>query len=488
MLPKRMLRVLLLTIGLTLSAMAQQSPRRLVVRVQKKLALVIGNGAYSKSPLKNPVNDSAAMATTLRSIGFEVTEKRDLTFRQLRAAVDSFVSSIQSGDMAFFYYAGHGVQSNEQNYLIPVDFDAASESDLPYEAYAAAQIRDKLESSGARLRVIVLDACRNNPFRKTRDGSRGLSSMGSAVEGTYIAYATADNSVADDNPSEGNGLYTSKLISALRTPGLDLKQVFEKAKTDVWAASGQRQRPFTYDGVIGSFTFVEGAHVAEVKTPPPPDLSAQEEIAFWNGVEKSDAASIQLYLDRYPKGRFAALAQRSLDRMRAAAAPPTERGDPTAGRGLPVRPADPAATPGRANTPPPPTSIMNPSPDTRPRPIEGSVWTGQVTRHYTLDKNLKATSVAPTGYAIRLQLLANGECVVKQVPAAVSLGREQCKWSKTGLTITVERGNQVSHWDSKFTGDAGATTLEGFDRVYQKTSGGKVESGTVEKWNLTRVE
>jgi len=469
-----MSRVLLLTLSLAVAAGAQTSSRNLAIRVQKKVALVIGNGAYPKAPLKNPSNDAAAMAATLRAIGFDVTEKRDLTFRQMRAAVDSFTTSLQNGDLAFFYYAGHGVQSNEQNYLIPVDFDAASESDLPYEAYPAAQIRDKLEGSGARLRIIVLDACRNNPFRSKRDGTRGLTSMGSSVEGTYIAYATADNSTADDNPGESNGLYTSKLISALRMPGLDLKQVFEKAKTDVWAASGQRQRPFTYDGVIGSFTFLEGRSLAEEKPVPPSNLTAEEEIAFWNGVDKSDAGSLQLYLDRYPQGRFAALARRNLDRMRAAAAAPSS---PSGG-----------APTGRSNTPSQPNPIVNAPAETRQRPIEGSVWTGQVTRQYTLDKNLKATSVSPSSYSIRLQLLPNGECAVKQVPAAVSLGREQCKWSRTGGVITVERGNEVSRWTSKFSGNAESSSLEGLDRVYNKASNGHVVSGAIEQWKLTRVE
>jgi len=307
---------------------AEQPQRDLsveAIHVHKKLALVIGNQSYLNSPLKNPVNDADMMARALLALGFdEVVEKTDLTFLHLRTEIDRFSAKLQPGDLALFYYAGHGVQAKEQNYLIPIDFVPKSEADLPYEAYSAAQVRDKLEESGARLRIMILDACRNNPFHSKRDGARGLSPMGSSVEGTYIAYATADNSVADDNPAESNGLFTKKLLTALRTPGLDLKQVFEKTKQDVYLASHGAQRPFTYDGIIGQFYFT--GPVTIVNTSPTPgssDLARQEEVAFWNGIDKSDTESLRLYLGQYPNGRFAAIAQRNLTRMESATVPVT---------------------------------------------------------------------------------------------------------------------------------------------------------------------
>ena len=298
--------------------LTSQTPQRDVtvepIRVQKKLALVIGNQSYPKSPLRNPVNDAAAMAKALRGMGFDdVAEKKDLTMRQMRVEIDRFAASLRAGDLALFYYAGHGVQANDQNYLIPVDFDSASEADLPYDAYPAGQVRDKLEQSGARLRILILDACRNNPFRSKRDGVRGLSPMASSVEGTFIAYATADNGVADDNPKDSNGLFTKLLLNAMRTPGLDLKQIFEKAKQEVYVASQKMQRPYTYDGVIGQFFF---GPVTIVNPPASAsDLARQEEIAYWNGIDKSDAESLRLYLKRYPSGRFADVADRNLARL-----------------------------------------------------------------------------------------------------------------------------------------------------------------------------
>ena len=289
------------------------------IRVQKKLALVIGNSAYPGNALKNPVNDAAAVARALRALGFDdVTEKRDLNNRELRHEIDSFVARINKGDLAWVYYAGHGVQANERNYLIPVDFNG-EEADLDYEAYPADQLRDKLEKSGARLRILVLDACRNNPFRAGHRGStRGLVPMDSAVEGTYIAFATADNSVAEDNPGEANGLFTKHLLSALTTPGMDLKQAFERTKEEVYAASDHHQRPYTYDGVIGQYFFNAPVTVVN-NNAPPTDLNAQQELAFWNAVDKSDAPSLELYLQRFPNGSFAPLARRTLEKLRAPA-------------------------------------------------------------------------------------------------------------------------------------------------------------------------
>jgi hypothetical protein len=319
-------------LGLSPAFLTAQAPPRGItvepIRVQKKYALVIGNQSYPKSPLKNPVNDAAPMAKALRGLGFDVVvEKKDLNIREMRVEIDRFSASLQPGDLALFYYAGHGVQANEQNYLIPVDFDSVSEADLPYDAYPATQVRDKLEQSGARLRILILDACRNNPFRSKRDGVRGLSPMASSVEGTFIAYATADNGVADDNPKDNNGLFTKSLLNAMLTSGLNLKQVFEKAKEDVYNESQKRQRPYTYDGVIGQFFF---GPVTIVNRPvvSSSDLTVQEEIAYWNGVDKSDSESLDLYLRQYPNGRYGDLARRNLVKM-AATSTATPKNDKT---------------------------------------------------------------------------------------------------------------------------------------------------------------
>src|SRR5580704_6306620 len=156
--------------------LAQSSPAQTrairPITVQQKLALVVGNASYSRSPLVNPVRDAESIATELRGLGFTVTARNNLTLREFSRLVDDFAGRLQSGDLALFYYSGHGMQVGRENYLLPVDFEAASPADVPYAAYPANRVRDKLERSGARLRVLILDACRDNPYKASRGGPR----------------------------------------------------------------------------------------------------------------------------------------------------------------------------------------------------------------------------------------------------------------------------------------------------------------------------
>ncbi|MBI1790608.1 MAG: caspase family protein [Acidobacteria bacterium] len=254
--------------GLLASSSARAQIRDLkyeAIEVQRKLALVIGNGAYPKAPLKNPVNDAVSMGAVLKRLGFQVTEGRDLTLRRIDQMVGQFAGAVRQGDLALVFFAGHGMQVQLENYLVPVDFDFKSDSDVKYDAYPASKLRDKLESSGARLRILILDACRNNPFRGSRTASRGLAPMQSDAEGTLIAFATGEGNVALDNIEESNGLFTKHLIAALPTPGLSIEEVFKKVKEDVYRASGRKQNPFTYDNIVGRYYPVS----APLKTPDP---------------------------------------------------------------------------------------------------------------------------------------------------------------------------------------------------------------------------
>jgi formylglycine-generating enzyme required for sulfatase activity len=139
-----------------------------------------------------------------------------------------------------------------------------------------------------------------------------------AGDGTFIAFATDPNSVAEDNPNELNGLFTKHLLAALSTPGLDLKQAFQRTREAVYQASGGRQRPHIDDGVIGTYYFNAPVTIVN-NNPPSSDLSAQQELAFWNSVDRNDAQTLELYLERYPNGSFVSLAKRSLERLRAPA-------------------------------------------------------------------------------------------------------------------------------------------------------------------------
>ena len=257
---------------IVLAAGAHAQDRSLIqVESSKKLALVIGNSEYPKAPLKNPVNDAASMEAALKKLGFQVTLVKNADLRHLRESIDEFAAKLGPGSLGLFYFAGHGVQVNSVNYLVPVDFAASSEDDVQYEAYPASRIQAKLEGSGARLRVLILDACRNNPYRYKRDASEGLAAMSINAEGTLIAFATGDNNTAAENPAESNGLYTKFLIPALMTPGLNLRDAFQKAKEDVYKSSQRKQNPSVYENIVGQYALVPGPPSAAT---PPPTLTA----------------------------------------------------------------------------------------------------------------------------------------------------------------------------------------------------------------------
>jgi uncharacterized caspase-like protein len=218
--------------------------------VHTRHALVIGNAAYPKWPLKNPVNDARAMASTLSAAGFSTYTATDLSLRNLEQAVSRLVAKVQQGDLVLFYYAGHGVQIDGDNYLVPIDFDAKDEADAKYSAYSASRVQERLERAGARVVILVLDACRNNPFQATRSIGSGLAAMGTG-KGSFIAFATAPGKTADDNPRGANGLFTSHLVEALTQPGLTLDQVFNRVRERVYHDSQGRQVPWSVSSVIG---------------------------------------------------------------------------------------------------------------------------------------------------------------------------------------------------------------------------------------------
>ena len=156
----------------------------------KRIALVIGNGKYPSAPLKNPVNDARAMAKSLKELGFEVTLRENSSQRDLAAAVRQFGSSITPGSAAVFYFAGHGMQVKGRNYLVPVDADIQLEDEVPYSTIDVSLVLDKMEVGKSAVNIVILDACRNNPFaRRFRSSGTGLAQMDAPI-GTLIAFAT----------------------------------------------------------------------------------------------------------------------------------------------------------------------------------------------------------------------------------------------------------------------------------------------------------
>jgi uncharacterized caspase-like protein len=184
---------------------------------KRGIALVIGNSAYAEGPLKNPVNDANDISAKFRNLGFDVISVIDANQEDMGNSIDDFGAKASKYDVAIFYYSGHGIQHNGENYLIPVNARLRSEVDIRYSCENLNRVLAKLEESNCKLKILMLDACRNNPFERswTRAGSsRGLSSM-DAPMGTIISYATAPGSTAEDGVGQRNSPYTAAFLNLL---------------------------------------------------------------------------------------------------------------------------------------------------------------------------------------------------------------------------------------------------------------------------------
>jgi Caspase domain/Sulfatase-modifying factor enzyme 1 len=233
--------------------------------VSNKYALVIGNSRYASSPLKNPVNDAHAISLSFQRLGFQVDERTNLDYRSLNDAVESFGKHLKKDGVAVFYYAGHGVQVNGENYLVPVDADIQTESEIKFKTVNVGALLEKMNDANSNTNIIILDACRNNPFIRSSSRSKGQSGLASidAPSDTFIAYSTAPNKTADDG-NGANGLYTAELIKVLESPGLTLEQIFKKAAKSVKEKSGSKQMPWIASNLSEDFWFIP-----PVNTPPP---------------------------------------------------------------------------------------------------------------------------------------------------------------------------------------------------------------------------
>src|SRR5450631_3089556 len=286
---------------------------------ERRVALIIGNDAYVKlNPLRNAGNDARKMEQALRSAGFETTLRIDAKRRNLYQVIDAFAMQIAGSPdtVGLFYYAGHGIQTNGNNYLIPVDADIETEADLEAEAVNAGKVLRAMGEAHNRLNIVVLDACRDNPLPKGRSASRGLARM-DAPTGTFIAYAAGPGQTAQDGSAGGNGVFTGELVNAIALPGLPIEQVFKKAAQGVRRQTGDKQVPWTEASLQGDF-FFHGAVTGNVIPPAPIGPSPSQtpaipvtdtgafELAYWNSVKDAkNAAELKTYLDRYPKGTFA---------------------------------------------------------------------------------------------------------------------------------------------------------------------------------------
>lgn len=228
---------------------------------EKRYALVIGNSNYSKEigTLKNPLNDATDVATELRKSDFEVQLITNATYVQMREAMRKFQEKLTAGPrdqtVGLFYYAGHGVAYQDENYLVPIDADVKFEDDITRMCFPVQKmVLANMERTNSRMNIVILDACRNNPFpAQSRSISSGLGEMKRA-RGSFIAYATSPGSVASDGTGR-NGLYTQELVKALRRPGLTIEQVFKEVRMNVLRLSGEKQYTWDSSNIIGEFYF-----------------------------------------------------------------------------------------------------------------------------------------------------------------------------------------------------------------------------------------
>ena len=289
----------------------------------RRVALVVGNGDYtSVTALPNPSQDADLLADQLRALDFDVIEVIDADHDSMVDAVRDFGRRAKDASAALFYYAGHGLQSGGENYLLPVDATIEDEADLRYESLALTIVMEELAYANADISLVILDACRDNPLNdgtNTRsigeDG--GLATVRGAT-GTLIAYATAPGKVAYDG-AEGNSPFSGSLAEWIAEPGLEIGLMFRRVRQDVVEATGGLQVPWIEEAIIGDFYFVPGDRVAAPVAsggPRPFDIADADSV-FWRTIEEMSTeqqrrAGLNLYLQVFPEGKFKGEASQQL--------------------------------------------------------------------------------------------------------------------------------------------------------------------------------
>ncbi len=290
-------------------------------RADKRVALVIGNSAYQNvTRLDNPSNDARLMADTLKGLGFSLIgdgPQIDLDKTAFDGVLQKFGNAVLGADVALFYYAGHGVQVAGRNFLVPVTANPTKEADVYLQMVDTSVVLSQMDGAGTKLNIVVLDACRNNPF-----GGRGLRATGGglaqmqAPEGTLISYATQPGNVAQDGDG-GNSPYSKALATTIRKPGLGLFEAFNEVGLTVKQTTGGSQQPWVSSSPIaGRFYFANPPANAVVPEPPKPQADDKSRTDF-DLAERLDRSEIwEAFLQNYPTGLFASVARVRLDELK----------------------------------------------------------------------------------------------------------------------------------------------------------------------------
>lgn len=283
-------------------------------QAESRLALVIGNSAYAQKPLANPRNDAELMRQTLEAQGFAVTALVDADQVAMRKAILEFGRQLRDSDsVGLFYYAGHGVQVDGENYLIPTGADIRDLEDVALNGINLTELLRSMERSESRLNIAILDACRDNPFAsRTRSASRGLAAV-EAPAGTLIAYATAPGRVSYDGTGE-NSPYTVALAANIPTEGAPLEDVFRRTRRKVLEVTGGKQTPWEHSSLTGEFFFKpkiaapETSSARDGERPMPEPDKRLAELQAWDAIKSTtDVVVLKRHLDTYPNGVFSEL-------------------------------------------------------------------------------------------------------------------------------------------------------------------------------------
>ncbi len=283
----------------------------------KRYALVIGNSEYGNAigDLKNPVNDAKDMAAVLTKKGFSVTTLTNANQREMKESISQFTQQlVEKHSMGLFFFAGHGIEVDGHNFLIPIGAKIESESDVPYEGVDSGRVMGGMEASGNDLNLIILDACRNNPFaRSFRSASKGLARV-DPPKGSLILYATSPGDVAADGTGK-NGLFTQHLLKAIGQSHAPVEKVFKITANQVFKESAKKQLPWQSGVILGEFYFSQ----ADEKKPASNHQANNDETVFWSSIQSETQASFfKSYLSKYPKGKYAAVANLKIQQYESA--------------------------------------------------------------------------------------------------------------------------------------------------------------------------
>src|SRR6266550_425367 len=283
---------------------------------EKRVALVLGNSNYKNAAvLPNPVNDAAAVAATLKGAGFDIVDSRlDLSAADMRRALRDFADQARDSDLAVVYYAGHGIEIDGTNYLIPTDATLQRDTDIYDEAFSLDRVLLTIEPA-RQLRLVIVDACRNNPFAETmkrtvstRTVSRGLARIEPTTTNTLVAFAAKAGLTALDGNSK-NSPYATALVKHIATPGLDVRRAFGFVRDDVLQATGNRQEPYVY----GSLGGADIALVPVASTPtanPQANLQSETRRDFELALQVGHKDALNAFLAQHPEGFYASVARR----------------------------------------------------------------------------------------------------------------------------------------------------------------------------------